>query len=120
MDEAFISSIVLFAGTFAPINWAFCHGQTMNIRDNAALFSLLGTTYGGDGMNTFKLPDLRGAVPVGVGQGTGLPHVQLGEQGRSKSVTTFKAAEGVTQTLTTPTLGLNYIICLNGIYPSRP
>lgn len=63
-QEGYIGEIRIFAGNFAPRNWAFCEGQTLPIQPNAALFSLLGTMYGGDGISTFKLPDLRGRVPV--------------------------------------------------------
>jgi microcystin-dependent protein len=78
MDEM-IAVIKLFAGNFAPRNFAFCQGQILSIAQNTALFSLLGTTYGGNGQTTFALPDFRGRVPVGTGQGPGLPSVQLGE-----------------------------------------
>ena len=77
--EGYIAQIIMFAGNFAPRNWAFCAGQTMSISQNTALFSLLGTTYGGNGQTTFQLPDLRGRVPVGTGQGPGLTNVVLGE-----------------------------------------
>lgn len=77
--EAFLASIILFAGNFAPRGWAFCAGQILPIAQNTALFSLLGTTYGGNGQTTFALPDLRGRVPVGTGQGPGLSAVDLGE-----------------------------------------
>lgn len=80
MDE-YMAIVKLFAGNFAPKDWAFCNGQLLSIAQNQALFSLLGTTFGGDGINTFGLPDLRNRVPVGVGPGTnGAPTVQLGEK----------------------------------------
>lgn len=79
MSEPFIGEIILFAGNFAPRGWAFCQGQILSISQNTALFSILGTTYGGNGQTTFALPDLRGRVPVGQGQGPGLAPVQLGE-----------------------------------------
>ncbi|WP_027003665.1 phage tail protein [Hugenholtzia roseola] len=182
MLEAFIGSIVLFAGNFAPRGWALCEGQILPIAQNTALFSILGTTYGGNGQTTFALPDLRGRVPLSQGQGPGLPNIQLGEMGGQATVTlitpqipahthTLQAANGAATTSTpqngllatwngtedsegtnvtghsfvtgaTPTttlaptsigsaggsqphnnmqpyLGLNYIICLEGIYPSR-
>lgn len=65
--DPFIGQIKLFAGTFAPVGWALCNGQVLNIADNDALFNLIGTTYGGDGTTTFALPDLRSRVPVGIG-----------------------------------------------------
>ncbi|MDP9835268.1 microcystin-dependent protein [Neorhizobium huautlense] len=80
MSEPFIASVILFAGNFAPRGWAFCAGQILPIQQNTALFSLLGTTYGGNGQTTFALPDLRGRVPIAPGQGLGLPPYALGEQ----------------------------------------
>ncbi len=87
MDNPFIGSIVLFAGNFAPKNWAFCNGQILSIQSNTALFSILGTTYGGNGVQTFALPDLRGRVPVSSGQAPGLSAYTLGEQGGSEAYT---------------------------------
>jgi microcystin-dependent protein len=89
MSEPFIGEIIMFGGTFAPRGWAFCNGQLLSIAQNTALFSILGTTYGGNGTTTFALPDLRGRVPVhsGNSQGPGLPPVQLGEMAGSPSVT---------------------------------
>ena len=72
MAEPFLGSIVLFGGNFAPQGWAFCQGQILPITQNTALFSLLGTTYGGNGTTTFALPDLRGRAPIGFGTGPGL------------------------------------------------
>ena len=77
----------MFAGNFAPRNWAFCNGQLLSIAQNTALFSILGTTYGGDGRTTFALPDLRGRVPIHPGQGPGLSNYSLGEQAGVESVT---------------------------------
>jgi len=76
-----LAEIRLFAGNYAPRGWAFCNGQLISISQNSALFSLLGTFYGGDGQNTFALPDLRSRVPVGTGQGPGLGNISLGEMG---------------------------------------
>lgn len=81
MDQTFIGTIVLAAFNYAPVNWAFCNGQLLSINQNMALFSLLGTTYGGDGQTDFALPNLNAAA------------LQP---------------------------GLSYIICMNGVYPSRP
>ena len=171
-QDSIIGEIRMFAGNFAPTGWAFCQGQLLPIAQNQALFSLLGTTYGGDGRTTFALPDLRGRVPVGFGQGLGLSNRVIGEQFGSELVTlninqmpshnhtvnavtsegnqnlptnslpantktldkeysdanantTMKATMvnptggnqpfGVTQ----PSLGVNFIIALQGIYPSR-
>src|SRR6188508_367844 len=85
--EGTIAEIRLFAGNFAPRNWAFCQGQIMSISQNTALFSILGTTYGGNGQTTFALLDLRGRVPVGTGQGPGLSDKQLGEEAGQEAVT---------------------------------
>lgn len=176
--EPFIAQIMMFAGNFAPRGWAFCQGQILSIAQNTALFSLLGTTYGGNGQTTFALPDLRGRVPVGTGQGPSLANVVLGEMAGSPSTTLlitnmpahnhvvtvnpravteagdvsdptnaypansgsldreYKAAgtlvnmgaasvtsgvAGGSQPFSTmqPYLGMNYIIALEGIFPSR-
>lgn len=85
--EGYIASIMLFAGNFAPRNWAFCAGQLMPISQNTALFALLGTTYGGNGQTTFGLPDLRGRTPIGTGQGPGLQNIILGEMAGTNNVT---------------------------------
>jgi microcystin-dependent protein len=79
--------IILVPYNFAPQGWAFCHGQILPIAQNAALFSLLGTTYGGDGQTTFALPDLRGRLSPGAGQGPGLSNYDLGQTGGTESVT---------------------------------
>lgn len=171
-QEAFIGEIRMFAGNFEPRGWAFCDGRILSIAQNTALFSILGTTYGGDGRTTFALPDFRSRVAVGVGQGPGLSQVILGEKAGAETVTlnvnqmpshshTVNAvsSEGNqnsptgnlpadTKTLdkeysnananTTmkvsminpaggnqpfsvqqPFTGMNYIICLEGYYPSR-
>lgn len=78
--EGYIGEIKLFAGNFAPRGWAFCQGQTLTIAQHSALFSLVGTNYGGNGTNNFMLPDLRSRVPIGTGQGAGLSNINLGQQ----------------------------------------
>jgi microcystin-dependent protein len=173
-----MSEIRLFAPDFEPKNWAFCAGQILGISTNQALFALLGTTYGGNGIQTFALPDLRGRVPVGTGQGSVTPY-ELGQVSGNNTVTATKLnlpahnhtglgsyAEGAysdqgdvgsptgnclaalpglyTNNNTNgtlrpvipaisiglagnnqpipvqqPYLGLNYIICLRGIFPTR-
>ena len=171
-QDSIIGEIRMFAGNFAPTGWAFCQGQLLPIAQNQALFSLLGTTYGGNGTTTFALPDLRGRVPVGFGQGPGLSNRVIGEQFGSELVTlninqmpshnhtvnavttegnqnlptnslpantktldkeysdanantTMKATmvnySGGNQPFSVmqPSLGMNYIICIYGIYPSR-
>lgn len=79
MSEPFLGEIRMVGFTFAPQGWALCNGQIMSISQNTALFSLLGTTYGGNGQTTFALPDLRGRVPVQAGQGPGLTNRTQGE-----------------------------------------
>jgi len=86
-DQPLIASVDLWAANFAPRGWAFCQGQTMSIQQNTALFSLIGTTYGGNGQSTFQLPDLRGRVPVGAGQGLGLSDYVLGEMAGTENIT---------------------------------
>ncbi|KAF2339704.1 phage tail protein [Flavobacterium nitrogenifigens] len=177
--EGTVSEIRLFAPNFAPKNWAFCYGQILNISTNQALFSLLGTTFGGNGVQTFCLPDFRGRIPAGTGIVSGLAPFQPGTVMGTNSVTALlsnlpnhnhaasgsfampsysdtgdsssatnntlailqglysnKAANAalkpVTPTITVnltgnnqpisvqqPYLGMNYIICLQGVFPSR-
>lgn len=138
MNEAFIGSIVMFAGNFAPRGWAFCDGQLLPISQNQALFSILGTTYGGDGRTTFALPDLRGRVPIHPGAGPGLTPRELGDKAGTESTPLSVAgihtpkemgSDTVFNTVVKATSGdisnvqpfgcVNYIICLQGIYPSR-
>ena len=85
--EGYLAVVTFFGGNFAPRNWAFCQGQIMSISQNTALFSLLGTTFGGNGQTTFALPDLRGRSIVGTGQGPGLTPVVLGEVGGVEQTT---------------------------------
>lgn len=87
MSDQFVAEVRMFAGNFAPLGWALCNGQLMPISQNTALFSLLGTTYGGDGKSTFALPNLQGSVPLGAGQGLGLTLRDLGEVGGEPTVT---------------------------------
>jgi microcystin-dependent protein len=174
--EGTLAEIRMFAGNFSPRGWAFCSGQILPIAQNTAVFSLLGTTFGGNGTTNFALPDLRGRVPVGTGQGPALPNYSLGQVGGVENVSLLLSnlpAHTHTATLSmgarngagnsisptgnypanvnngysntqdaqmaalngsatvgntggsqpfsimTPYLGLNYIICLEGIFPSR-
>jgi microcystin-dependent protein len=178
MADPFIGQIKIFAGTFAPRSYAFCDGALLSISQFTALFSILGTTYGGDGRTTFGLPDLRDRVPVHQGQGAGLSAYRLGQRGGATTETLTEAelpahthqwdGIAVVSTQATPAnnslaeppaggragggakiygpaanlvalspdsmdpsggaqphanqqpyLGLNYIIALEGIYPSR-
>ena len=172
--EGTLAEIRMFAGSFSPRGWIFCNGSIQSIAQNTALFALVGTTYGGDGQTTFGVPDLRGRVPVGTGNGPGLPGFQLGESGGTNSktlITTnlpahnhplnavtqagssatptgnllantgaldkeYAPAAGNTATAMgataigntgsstpidnmQPYLGINYIMCVVGIFPSR-
>ena len=173
MSEAFVGEIRMFAGNFAPRGWAFCDGQLLAISQNDALFSILGTIYGGDGRTTFGLPDLRGRLSMHAGTGPGLSPHKLGTRGGVEHVTldvdkipahnhkveanskpgnqaspvnaipgaeasaatdiwTTTAANGFMKASMIqntggskkhenrqPALGVNYIIALVGIYPSR-
>ena len=87
MTEPFVGEIRMFAGNFAPRGHAFCEGQLLAVSQNDALFSLLGTTYGGDGRTTFGLPDLRGRVPIHQGTGPGLTNRRIGALGGAERVT---------------------------------
>jgi microcystin-dependent protein len=91
MADQFVAEIRIFAGNFAPVGWAFCDGQILPISQNTALFSLLGTTYGGDGRTNFALPNLQGAAPLQAGQGPGLSLRNLGETGGEESVTLLES-----------------------------
>lgn len=168
--DPILGSITLFAGNFAPRGWAFCNGQTVAISQNSALFSLLGAEFGGDGITTFCLPDLRGRVPMHAGTGAGLTPRAVGEKIGTETVRLLSeempphshdllvanvAADNdhatgdmlsrsqiYTATATPlvplnplsisisggsqphdniqPSLCINYIIAMEGIYPSRP
>jgi microcystin-dependent protein len=167
--DPILGTIILFAGNFAPRGWALCDGQIMSIAQYTAVFSILGTTYGGNGQTTFALPDLRGRVPMHVGQGPGLTNRVLGQvlgaeavaltssnipghshqlmvsadpanddaptgltlaggqfynsatnlTALSSSSITPVAGNQLPISTITPALGLNYIIALEGIFPSR-
>lgn len=91
MADPFVAEIRIFPFNFAPKGWAWCSGQLMPISQNTALFSLLGTTYGGDGKSTFALPDLQGRAPMHPGQGPGLSLHDLGETGGSETVTLLES-----------------------------
>ena len=177
MENAYLGCIFHFAGNFAPRGYMLCQGQLLSISQNTALFSILGTTYGGDGQVTFGLPDLRGRMPIGQGQGPGLSQIVIGELSGVENVTlttnnlpahnhtltadtnaasvgtpagNLLADSGGGQTagapiysnsgvpnsalnaksigvagssqplpIRNPFLGLNYIICTEGLYPSR-
>lgn len=177
--DPYLSNVTIFAGNFAPLYWAFCDGSLQSIAQNTALFSLLGTTYGGDGQTTFALPDLRGRIAIHPGSGPGLPSYDLGQLGGTEATTLLTSnlpahnhmvisvtgspaafldagsantpggnvpsvvtsrystindttmAPTLTNTVTpvvgsnqpvsnlSPYIAMNYIICVEGIYPSR-
>ena len=87
MSEPFVGEIRMFAGNFAPRGWAYCDGQLLAVSQNDALFSLLGTVYGGDGRTTFGLPDMRGRIPIHAGTGPGLSQRRLGAKSGAETVT---------------------------------
>src|SRR3954464_13943903 len=91
MTNPFVAEIRIFPFNFAPTGWAMCNGQLMPISQNTALFSLLGTFYGGDGKSTFGLPDLQNSTPIQQGQGAGLSNYDLGEQSGEPAVTLLQS-----------------------------
>ena len=127
----YVGEIRLFAGTFAPRDWAFCDGSLLQITDFTCLFTLIGTVYGGDGQTTFALPDLRARVVVGAGQGGGLASYAIGQAAGTERVPTqpvpvitgngveVDSVAPVSDSNLQPVLGLNYIICVEGIFPSQ-
>ena len=110
MEEAFIGTILIWPCNFTPLRWLPCEGQILPINQYQALFSLLGTTYGGDGTTNFALPDLRGRIPLGKGQGQGLSKHILGERAGAESVTlttTNLPAHSHTATASQPTFSVS-------------
>ena len=100
MSEPFVGEIRMFAGNFAPRGWALYHGQLLAVSQNTALFSLLGTIYGGDGRTTFGLPDMRGRIPIHAGSGPGLSSRTLGEKlGTEEETVTVNQTPSHTHTL---------------------
>ncbi len=87
MAEPYLSQITMFAGNFAPKNYALCNGQLLAIQQYTALFALLGTQFGGDGIRTFGLPNLQSSLPISMGQGTGLSYYTIGQAGGTPNVT---------------------------------
>ncbi|MGR3278418.1 phage tail protein [Acaryochloris marina NIES-2412] len=85
MSEPFIGEIKIFAGNYAIRGWAFCNGSSVNISQNTALFSILGTTFGGDGRTTFNLPNFQGNIPIGEGTGPGLSQYRIGQRGGAET-----------------------------------
>ena len=129
--EGYVGEIRLFAGTFAPKNWAFCDGSLLPIADHRCLFDIIGNVYGGDGQTTFAVPDLRARAVVGAGQGDGLTRYAIGQAAGTAQVPTapvqVNTGSGATVNSVAPpsggnlqpVLGLNYIICVEGIFPSQ-
>lgn len=106
MSDPFIAQIEMFGGNFAPRGYAFCDGALLSISQNTALFSILGTTYGGDGRVTFGLPDLRGRIPVHAGNGPGLTQRRLGQKSGAETTTlTINQMPSHTHLPTVETLG---------------
>jgi microcystin-dependent protein len=91
MSNPFIGEIRMFGGNFPPVGWAFCNGQLIPISQNDTLFALIGTTYGGDGQNTFQLPNLQSRIPIHDGQGPGLSNYIIGQDGGVEQVTVTTA-----------------------------
>ena len=131
MAQPYVGEIRMFAGNFAPAGWMFCEGQLLPISQNETLFQLIGTTYGGDGQETFALPDLRGRAAIGVGQGSGLSEYGLAQTAGADQVPTesiqANTGSGPPVTLNSvapasgnnlqPALVLNFVICTDGISP---
>ena len=130
--EPLIAQIILFGGNFAPRGWAFCDGQILPISQNQALFSLLGTTYGGDGRTTFALPDLRGRCPIHAGSGPGLTPRQIGQRVGLEDVTLVESqmpshthqlmannTDGTTNDPTVATLAKENVVVERGS-PAKP
>ncbi len=116
MVDPFVGQIAAVGFNFAPRGWAKCEGQLLPITQNTALFSLLGTTYGGDGRTTFGLPDLQQMTAIGEGSGTGFLEVKIGSKsGGHQSLEKSKESGPKTQ----PTLAITWVISLQGVYPSR-
>jgi len=119
MSNQFVGEIKIFAGNFAPKGWAFCNGQLLALSQNTALFSLLGTFYGGDGKSNFALPNLQGSAPVHQGQGNGLSEYFLGQQGGSQFVTLLQSEMPAhTHTVQANSAGGGQISPVNNVWSS--
>jgi microcystin-dependent protein len=129
-EDDFYGAISTFAGTYAPVNYALCQGQTFSLQQYTALYSLLGPIFGpSNNATTFTLPNLVAAVPVGVGQQSAGAYTELGETGEAAAFTLSNGvpaamaagdAPTVPQLEATPTLGMNYVVCVNGYWPVHP
>lgn len=135
-QEPLVGEIKMFAGNFAPRGWMFCDGRLLVISEYSTLYSIIGTTYGGDGRTTMALPDLRGRAAIHAGEGPGLASVKLGQKGGSevKELKLTNVADTTNNELEKsytirseysklvtgdPYLGGNYIIAVQGVYPVR-
>lgn len=128
-QDCFIGEVRMFAGNYAPRDYMMANGALLPINQYQALFSVLGTTYGGDGRTTFALPDLRGRVAIGAGAGPGLDQVPLGlmsgyawtQPRQGTAAAGQDTAVGLPAQITNmqPSTAINFIICVNGYYPSR-
>jgi len=128
--DPLIGMVMPLATSFAPRGWALCDGQLLAIAEHQALFSIIGTTYGGDGRVTFALPDLRGRVPLHAGHGPGRSARRVGERGGAERTDPpfvwalededgIGAGERTGEDLTQPSLGVHYAIAMVGLYPAR-
>jgi len=121
MSNPFLGEIRMFAGNFAPRGWAFCNGQLLAISQNDALYALIGTTYGGDGVNTFGVPDMRGRLPLGMGQGPGLSTYVIGQMAGTESVTlTLPQTPAHSHTLNATSANGNVAVPNNQTLPAAP
>ncbi len=119
--DPFLGQVIMFGGNFAPRGWAFCEGQLLSIDQNQALFSILGTTYGGDGRTSFGLPDLRGRVNIGPGSGPGLTPYQIGAKGGAATTTlTTNNLPAHNHALTTSDGVADQATGAGGFFPSNP
>lgn len=114
-SDPFVGEMSVFAGETAPPGWALCHGQEFLISEYQQLFSVLGTTYGGDGTSTFALPQLSGRAPAGIGQGPGLPEMVLGQTGIFPMIAGPTAWNENTEGV--PYVGMTWCIAINGDVP---
>jgi microcystin-dependent protein len=121
MADPFVAEIRIFPFNFAPRGWAWCDGQLLPLSQNTALFSLLGTTYGGNGQSNFALPDLQGRAPMQPGQGPGLSLHDLGEAGGSETVTLLESEiPSHTHTLGAQNIALGGVVTPSGNTLNRP
>jgi microcystin-dependent protein len=121
MTQAYLGQITMFGGNFAPVGTALCNGQLLSIQQNAALFALLGTTYGGDGVSTFALPNLQSQVPVHQGNGNGLSSYVIGQAGGVANVTILATTTPThTHTLNATQTTANSATISTGVLPGVP